>query len=85
MTDSEGKTFSALEVASEYFRSGADKVSIGSDAVDATEEYFKKYTLIQYIYQLNNNNNNKKKKATRQKLEKHVLSKLLEFMDHKLL
>jgi imidazole glycerol phosphate synthase subunit HisF len=26
-------------VASEYFRSGADKVSIGSDAVFAAEEY----------------------------------------------
>jgi len=40
MTDPDGKTFSALEVASEYFRSGADKVSIGSDAVDAAELYF---------------------------------------------
>jgi len=41
MTDPDGKKFSALEVASEYFRSGADKVSIGSDAVDAAEQYFK--------------------------------------------
>jgi len=41
ITDPDGKTFSALEVASEYFRSGADKVSIGSDAVDAAELYFK--------------------------------------------
>lgn len=38
-TDGEGKTYSALEVAAEYFRSGADKVSIGGDAVAAAEEY----------------------------------------------
>ncbi len=31
--DSDGRSYSSLEVASEYFRSGADKVSIGSDAV----------------------------------------------------
>ena len=31
--DKDGKKYSALEVASEYFRSGADKISIGSDAV----------------------------------------------------
>lgn len=31
--------YTSLEVASEYFRSGADKVSIGSDAVFAAEEY----------------------------------------------
>ena len=37
-TDASGKHYSALEVASEYFRSGADKVSIGSDAVEAAEE-----------------------------------------------
>jgi len=41
MEDSEGKVFSALDVASEYFRSGADKVSIGSDAVYAAEAYLK--------------------------------------------
>ena len=40
-TDAEGKTYSALEVASEYFRSGADKVSIGGDAVEAAEEYMR--------------------------------------------
>lgn len=34
-------TWSALEVASRYFRAGADKVSIGSDAVYAAEEYVK--------------------------------------------
>ena len=34
-TDSAGRYYSALDVASEYFRSGADKVSIGSDAVYA--------------------------------------------------
>ncbi|DBA97453.1 TPA: Imidazole glycerol phosphate synthase hisHF, chloroplastic [Trebouxia sp. C0004] len=38
-TDADGKRWSALEVASEYFRSGADKVSIGGDAVFAAEEY----------------------------------------------
>jgi len=37
-TDSEGKAYTALDVASEYFRSGADKVSIGSDAVLSAEE-----------------------------------------------
>ena len=31
--DKNGREYRALEVASEYFRSGADKVSIGSDAV----------------------------------------------------
>jgi len=35
----EGKKYSAVDVADQYFRSGADKVSIGSDAVYATEEY----------------------------------------------
>lgn len=38
-TDREGRKHSALEVAAAYFRAGADKVSIGSDAVDAAEEY----------------------------------------------
>lgn len=33
--------YSCLEVASEYFRSGADKISIGSDAVYAAEEYIR--------------------------------------------
>jgi len=32
-----GQTWSALEVAARYFRAGADKISIGSDAVHATE------------------------------------------------
>ncbi|KAL7521815.1 hypothetical protein ACHAWX_006504 [Stephanocyclus meneghinianus] len=36
-----GKVYGALEVASRYFRAGADKVSIGSDAVYAAEEYYK--------------------------------------------
>jgi len=40
-TDSEGTYWSALDVASEYFRSGADKISIGSDAVYIVEEYLK--------------------------------------------
>mmetsp|Transcript_1784 Transcript_1784/g.2567 ORF Transcript_1784/g.2567 Transcript_1784/m.2567 type:complete len:573 (+) Transcript_1784:2-1720(+) len=34
-----GKIWDALEVASRYFRAGADKVSIGSDAVHAAENY----------------------------------------------
>ncbi len=40
-TDANGKTYTSLEVAAEYFRSGADKVSIGSDAVLIVEEYLK--------------------------------------------
>jgi hypothetical protein len=40
-TDVNGRIYSALEVASEYFRSGADKVSIGSDAVAIAEAYLK--------------------------------------------
>jgi len=40
-TGSDGKYYSALDVASEYFRSGADKISIGSDAVATVEEYLK--------------------------------------------
>ncbi|KAL9678616.1 hypothetical protein QQ045_016464 [Rhodiola kirilowii] len=39
--DGDGKHYSSLEVASEYFRSGADKISIGSDAVYAAEEFIK--------------------------------------------
>ena len=35
----ETRVYTALEVASRYFRAGADKVSIGSDAVTASEEY----------------------------------------------
>lgn len=38
--DTDGTKISALEVATLYFKSGADKVSIGSDAVTAAEEYF---------------------------------------------
>jgi len=37
-----GKTVSALDVAKLYFESGADKVSIGSDAVVAAQEYWKR-------------------------------------------
>jgi glutamine amidotransferase/cyclase len=40
-TDKNGRTYTALEVATEYFRSGADKISIGSDAVLIVEEYLK--------------------------------------------
>lgn len=35
-----GKMVPALEVAHLYFRSGADKVSIGSDAVEAAEKFY---------------------------------------------
>ncbi|KAF3923516.1 Cyclase [Orbilia brochopaga] len=38
--DADGTAVSALEVAKMYFKSGADKVSIGSDAVIAAEEYY---------------------------------------------
>jgi glutamine amidotransferase/cyclase len=38
-TDKDGRRYSALEVAAEYFRSGADKISIGSDAVSIAEAY----------------------------------------------
>jgi len=38
--DGNGKSYSALEVADAYFRAGADKVSIGSDAVEAAREYY---------------------------------------------
>jgi imidazole glycerol phosphate synthase glutamine amidotransferase subunit len=38
-TDANGKYYSALDVASAYFRSGADKISIGSDAVYTAEQY----------------------------------------------
>ncbi|MEN8212504.1 MAG: HisA/HisF-related TIM barrel protein, partial [Thermodesulfobacteriota bacterium] len=40
-TDNTGKTYTALDVASQYFRSGADKISIGSDAVYIAEQYLK--------------------------------------------
>jgi len=39
-TDDNGKTWEAIEVAGQYFRSGADKVSIGSDAVMEAEKYY---------------------------------------------
>jgi glutamine amidotransferase/cyclase len=38
--DADGTKVSALEIATLYFKSGADKVSIGSDAVLAAEEYY---------------------------------------------
>ena len=38
-TDKNGRSYTALEVAAEYFRSGADKISIGSDAVYIVEDY----------------------------------------------
>jgi glutamine amidotransferase/cyclase len=39
LVDPDGTIHSALEVTTKYFQSGADKVSIGSDAVLAVEEY----------------------------------------------
>jgi glutamine amidotransferase/cyclase len=41
MIEPDGSEISALKVAGEYFRSGADKVSIGSDAVFAAERFYK--------------------------------------------
>ncbi len=38
--DTDGSKVTALEIATMYFKSGADKVSIGSDAVLAAEEYY---------------------------------------------
>ena len=46
-TDTDGKRVSALEVASLYFKSGADKVSIGSDAVVAAEDYIRNGKVLQ--------------------------------------
>ena len=40
-TDKHGKKYSALEVADAYFRSGADKISIGSDAVLIVEKFLR--------------------------------------------
>lgn len=40
-TDTDGTKVSALEIATMYFKNGADKVSIGSDAVTAAEEYYR--------------------------------------------
>ena len=40
-TDINGKIYTSLDVASRYFRSGADKISIGSDAVYIAEQYLK--------------------------------------------
>ncbi|KAK1148289.1 Histidine biosynthesis bifunctional protein hisB [Aspergillus melleus] len=39
--DTDGTHVSALDVATMYFKSGADKVSIGSDAVIAAEQFYK--------------------------------------------
>lgn len=44
-TDSNGVTSTALQVADAYFRAGADKVSIGSDAVDAARAWMNSQTL----------------------------------------
>ncbi|GAB0490466.1 hypothetical protein MMPV_001703 [Pyropia vietnamensis] len=39
-TDASGVTYSALDVAARYFRAGADKISLGSDAVYAAEAWY---------------------------------------------
>jgi len=39
-TDGEGKSYTAVAVADAYFRAGADKVSIGTDSVQAAREYY---------------------------------------------
>ena len=38
-TDANGVTSSALQVADAYFRAGADKISIGSDAVEVAKKF----------------------------------------------
>ncbi|TPX65178.1 hypothetical protein SpCBS45565_g05331 [Spizellomyces sp. 'palustris'] len=40
LANPDGTIIPALQVAGEYFRSGADKVSIGSDAVYAADQYY---------------------------------------------
>jgi glutamine amidotransferase/cyclase len=40
-SDKDGRHWSALKVAGAYFRSGADKVSIGSDAVAVVEDFLR--------------------------------------------
>ncbi|KAF2402573.1 imidazole glycerol phosphate synthase-like protein, partial [Trichodelitschia bisporula] len=42
VVEPDGERVSALDIATLYFRNGADKVSIGSDAVDAAEAWFKR-------------------------------------------
>lgn len=37
--DESGKSYSAMDIVDAYFRAGADKVSIGSDAVTAAQQY----------------------------------------------
>jgi len=41
-TDKNGKRYSALGVAGRYFRAGADKISIGSNAVATVEAYLRR-------------------------------------------
>ena len=50
--DNEGHKYSALEVAARYFRAGADKVSIGSDAVYAAEAYLRDGTKDSSIHEI---------------------------------
>ncbi len=44
-SDGSGRKYTSLEVASEYFRSGADKISIGSDAVLIAEDYLRNWKM----------------------------------------
>ena len=44
--DADGAMIPALEVATLYFESGADKVSIGSDAVLVAEEYYRNHMIL---------------------------------------
>ncbi|EDU41724.1 imidazole glycerol phosphate synthase hisHF [Pyrenophora tritici-repentis Pt-1C-BFP] len=48
--DTDGTKISALDIATMYFKSGADKVSIGSDAVTAAEEYYARGETISSAY-----------------------------------
>ncbi len=55
-TDSNNKTYKAIDVADAYFRAGADKICIGSDAVYTAEKYIKanKKTKTSSIEQISN-------------------------------
>jgi len=38
--DKDGRKYSAVDVADAYFRAGADKISIGTDVIDAVRDYY---------------------------------------------
>ncbi|KAF3534442.1 hypothetical protein DY000_02038518 [Brassica cretica] len=78
-TDATGRYYSSLEVAAEYFRSGADKISIGSDAVYAAEEFVKSgvktgKSSLEQISRVYGNQFSRKKRR-RRKLEKELDAK----------